>query len=513
MADSTFTWIAGTSGLASDPGNWIMTGVTNSPNVPDSDDNIVITTGDAQFVDTMLPGAETGTHAATVLLQGGTLDMINSGGSAGTAGVLDDTLIEATNSAAASMTLTSSGGSTNHGTIAADSNARLTISILSGDAANAGVMEALNSGSMLIEGSAGTTFTNSGAVIADGGQVTVAATLAAMGPEQWMIGDIGVGLGGFIEMNTPVTSADTFNFFDADGTLQLDQVTTFAGTLLEFQGGDTLALGPAASVNVGTIIVTPTGTANHETMVLQNAGGTVITTLTQAPLGDDLFAPGTFTVNPTNGVAGDFTFTALGGEELMTGSPSQLACFAAGTRIATARGDVPVEALRVGDEVLTVIGNRLAPIVWIGHRSIDCARHPTPRQVWPVRIAAGAFGHGQPSRDVMLSPDHAVYLDGVLIPVKYLIDAAGITQVALPAVTYCHIELPQHDAVLAEGLPAESYLAGADHAVFSRPGAPIALYPDLTSRVWEAAGCAPLVVTGPALEAVRRRIAGRWRAA
>ena len=58
--------------------------------------------------------------------------------------------------------------------------------------------------------------------------------------------------------------------------------------------------------------------------------------------------------------------------------------------------------------------------------------------------------------------------------------------------------------LLAEGLPAESYLDTGDRGNFANGGGAVALYPDFASRVWDAAGCAPLIVTGPALEAVRR---------
>ena len=34
-----------------------------------------------------------------------------------------------------------------------------------------------------------------------------------------------------------------------------------------------------------------------------------------------------------------------------------------------------------------------------------------PRKVWPVRVAAGAFGPGRPHADLWLSPDHAVYVE------------------------------------------------------------------------------------------------------
>jgi len=504
-ADATFTWNGGT-GLASDPANWTMTGVSQS------NDDIVIGSGDAQFMNTLLPGPNNGTLGATVFFQGGTIDMVNSG-TAGTAGILDNTLLLVSGTVRANATLTSAGGSTNNGTIDVGQNGTLTFSVLSGDATNAGIVEALNGGSLLIQGgNSGASFTNLGAVIADGGNITVTATLGA-DSGQWNIGDAGAGLGGSIELNTPVTSADAFDFLDAAGTLQLDQVTSFSGTLLQFGTGDTLGLGSSASVDVATIIVTPTGNANQETMTLENTGGGIITTLTQVPFGNLEFAPGTFAVDPASGVAGDFRFFISSGQQVMTGSPSTVACFAAGTRIAVEHGEVAIEALRVGDRVRTVVGRRPAPIVWIGHRSIDCSRHPRPRLVWPVRIAAGAFGRGRPSRDLFLSPEHAIYLDGVLIPVKHLIDGGRIAQAPRAMVTYYHIELPRHDVVLADGMTAESYLAGADPGAFARSGGPVALHPDLSSRVWEAEGCAPLVVTGPALAAARRRVRRPGRAA
>ncbi len=58
-----------------------------------------------------------------------------------------------------------------------------------------------------------------------------------------------------------------------------------------------------------------------------------------------------------------------------------------------------------------VPGEAPAPIIWAGQRYVDCVRHPKPLQVWPVRIAAGAFGPGRPHRDRWLSPDRAVYIN------------------------------------------------------------------------------------------------------
>jgi hypothetical protein len=185
-----------------------------------------------------------------------------------------------------------------------------------------------------------------------------------------------------------------------------------------------------------------------------------------------------------------------------------VACFAEGTRIGTARGEVAVEELSTGDIVITVDG-RDEPIVWIGQRAVNCRAHPNPTQVWPVRVAAGAFGPDAPSRDLYLSPDHAVFVNDVLVPVKHLINGSSIVQVPVDDVTYYHVELPRHDVLLAEGLPSESYLDTGDRSNFVNGGGAIRLHPDFSVHVWEAMGCAPLVVAGPELQTVRAMLEAR----
>ncbi|MGE0418132.1 MAG: SdiA-regulated domain-containing protein, partial [Acetobacteraceae bacterium] len=127
-------------------------------------------------------------------------------------------------------------------------------------------------------------------------------------------------------------------------------------------------------------------------------------------------------------------------------------CFAAGTMILTDRGEVAVEDLAVGDVVPTAETEVHLPIVWIGSRQVDCVRHPNPKAVWPIRVAKGAFGKGAPSRDLFLSPDHAVYCQDVLIPVKYLVNGTTIAQVEVDSVTYFLVVLTRREILLGEGL-------------------------------------------------------------
>jgi len=185
-----------------------------------------------------------------------------------------------------------------------------------------------------------------------------------------------------------------------------------------------------------------------------------------------------------------------------------IACFAAGTRVATAEGLVAVERLRVGDRVVSVFGGT-APVVWLGHRRVECRRYPRPHDLWPVRVRRDAFAPGQPARDLLLSPDHAVYVDGVLVPVRYLMNGATIVQEQVDAVTYWHVELAAHDVLLAEGLPAESYLDTGNRGAFVEAAGAVQMVPEFSRGVWEAEGCAPLVTEGPRVLAIRARLRAR----
>jgi hypothetical protein len=191
-----------------------------------------------------------------------------------------------------------------------------------------------------------------------------------------------------------------------------------------------------------------------------------------------------------------------------SGTVVELACFVAGTRIATAHGEVPVELLAPGDPVRTHSG-ALRPVRWIGHRRLDCRRHPRPETVRPLRVSADAFAPGRPRRALLLSPDHAVFVDGVLIPARHLVNGVTIAPVAAESVTYFHVELDRHDIILAEGLPTESFLDTGNRAAFGNGGAVTRLHPDFAQRVWDADACAPLIVDGPLLARVRRRLLAR----
>jgi hypothetical protein len=183
-------------------------------------------------------------------------------------------------------------------------------------------------------------------------------------------------------------------------------------------------------------------------------------------------------------------------------------CFVAGTRILTTRGEIAVESLRHGD-VAILHDQTIAPITWIGHRAIDLARHNKPETVQPILIEAGALADGVPYRNLLVSPDHAIYLSGHLIPAKILINGHSIRQLDHRSVTYYHVELAHHAVLLAEGCPAESYLETGNRGAFTNGETQLILHPDFAQSLREDQSCSPFAESGAIVEAARAQILAR----
>jgi hypothetical protein len=184
-------------------------------------------------------------------------------------------------------------------------------------------------------------------------------------------------------------------------------------------------------------------------------------------------------------------------------------CFAAGTHILTETGEVLIEDIAIGDVVILAEDDP-APVIWVGARDLVFDEHPMPESVRPVRIKAGALAMGIPERDLVLSPDHGIYLDGSLVQAKDLVDGVVITQDWLvPAVRYYHLEFKTHTILLAEGAAVESYLDTGHRGVFKNAAAPLLLHPDLMQIRRQASSVAPLVTGGEALAAIRAQLHAR----
>jgi hypothetical protein len=175
-------------------------------------------------------------------------------------------------------------------------------------------------------------------------------------------------------------------------------------------------------------------------------------------------------------------------------------CYLIGTRIATPGGECAIERLSIGDMVLTAAGIA-RPVRWIGQRRHSALLDEGAGvDVWPIRIRAGALGAGRPHRDLLVSPEHGVFLDGVLVPARHLMDGIGITrEYGLSEIHYFHIALDSHDLLVAEGSACESWLADGGADLFDNgASAPPVAGSDIP--------CAPRVTQGERLEAIRQRL-------
>jgi collagen type I/II/III/V/XI/XXIV/XXVII alpha len=516
----TFVWTGAEDANFGNAGNWndITDGLNPATAAPGAQDTAEFVTGGGTI-------SGTGTVATLlfsgldpwVLTAGASLSDTDSFSNGGTVTVQDGATLE---SSAPNDNGIANGDGTAKLVIAGPGSQFIVDSITS-SVAIAGSLAAINGGTAILSGQA----TMDGTIEVDGsskisigpaseavlGAVTIAGyhTLEGSGT---IVGNlvngyqvVVSGSGAQMEITGAVTGSGPYEFaITGDGTLQFDSAVASA-PLIVFANDqaveDTEALrllDPLASsaslydfglggsdvLELAGQTVTGVGTYGYTLTVSLAQGG---------PLSFGL---------PSGGTSG----LSFSGDKVFAGAEPP--CFRVGTLIATPLGNRAIEDLREGDLVSLARGG-VEHVAWIGHRYVDCRRHPDPKRVWPVRVLADAFGPHRPQRDLWLSPQHAIYFADVLIPIKELINGTSIAQVPLGALTYYHVELPQHDVLLAEGLPAEAYLDSGDRANFANGSDFVRLFPDFSkttsdaAAVWEAHGCAPLVVSGPVLAAIR----------
>lgn len=331
----------------------------------------------------------------------------------------------------------------------------------------------------------GTQFENRGTIAIEGGTLSVTGGALAGG------GTIDLGGGALAVLGDGVT--DQCVRFGADGgTLALLDPHPGPGmTIGGFGGGDQIILpelhdGTLARNGSIVSLIDHSGHVDGRFVVAGSASLAIVSGIG----GSTILSSGTFTGQSGQTVTG-------------TDYPAQCdpPCFARGTMILTPSGYRRIEGLAPGDRIITANGEAKA-IVWTGLRTIDIAVHPDPVKVQPIRFAAGSIAPGIPHRPLRLSPDHSVWLDGVLIPAKCLVNGATIVQEqAVFAVTYHHLELAGHDVLLAEGLHCETYLDTGNRVGFANATS----WP-VRKRSWDRDAFAPLCINGPRLSAIRKRL-------
>jgi hypothetical protein len=278
--------------------------------------------------------------------------------------------------------------------------------------------------------------------------------------------------------------------------VQTGVTTTFTSPIFSFSG----SVGGVAEI----FFQTPTG-GNLEALFLDWKGEnpTSLYTGTNPVSGGAQYS----SVKEVNGrTSTTYHISSTGGGTITTLD----SCFAAGTLIATTKGEVMVEDLAVGDVVITADGSE-ERITWLGHRAIKVAGSNADFK-YLVRIAAGAVAPGLPRRDLLVTQEHCLLLDGVLVPARMLVNGATITlDRSITSYTYYHVELARHAVILAEGLATESYLDTGNRGNFANADM-VAMVPAFGTnaghKAWNKAA-APLATDRATVEPIWQRLADR----
>ena len=134
--------------------------------------------------------------------------------------------------------------------------------------------------------------------------------------------------------------------------------------------------------------------------------------------------------------------------------------FLKSTTILTADGGRKIEDLASGDLLPTQFGG-VCPIRWIWRypfRKSDPSK-PWPKDVQPVRIARSALAPEVPHSDLYVTAEHALFIEGLLIPVGNLTNGTTITRYdarEYDELEYFNIKVEGHDVIYAEAAPVET---------------------------------------------------------
>ena len=253
-------------------------------------------------------------------------------------------------------------------------------------------------------------------------------------------------------------SGGTTNMYDIDNTLSNDTFSIDGGPAQTFDG---LAVYSATlTYTDGTPDATITAvvfqdTAGHLYLAPESSANSDYTAMIAAPVES-------ITLNSLVSISS--------GRLLADRQFTDFICYAAGTRILTEYGKVPVEKLAPGDRVVT-LDRGLQPIRWTN--SSEQPLENTAEDKRPVLIEAGALGPSVPKRDLVVSPQHRILIGGQqqlphLSDTEALASAKTLTSLrrirhmnGKRQIQWVHFACDRHEVVRANGCWSESLLLGA----------------------------------------------------
>lgn len=420
--------------------------------------------------------ANTAVASGASIQNGGTAYVLHGGtavsGSVGTGGK------EIVESGGRTLSLTVSGGTEiiESGGVASGSIVMSggTITVSSGGTASntilsAGGVEVVSSGGTAYA----TTISNGGTLSATSGGILSGTTIVSGGGTLVLGGNNG---------NSTVNLAGTS--FDQPANVVISAGTTnIAETFTGWSDGDQIIFkgltGTASSISFSD--------ANHITFAL---GGQ------------------TFTLNIV-GVRNKFKFINDNGTTILE------TCFLTGTLVRMLTGYVPVEDIRPGDVIMVRDGDTFMSrdVKWVGKsQAVVRTTSPYPDEAgYPVRISKGALADNVPFKDMLVTPEHCLFINGAFIPARMLVNGKNISYDTRYAVyDYYHVETEQHAVIEADGVLTETYLDTGNRTSFiSLSDSDVVAGHFEAPKDWARDAAVPLVTSRESVEPIYRAIDGR----
>ncbi len=356
-----------------------------------------------------------------------------------------------------------------------------------GGAGAAGIL--LNNGGVIFNQAGGTIAGDTGVAAANGtATITNAGTITGTGGMAVSFGDA-TSLDQLI-IDPGAVFDGLVNDAIGDGTIHLasDAISGTLSNLASFTGFDEIIINPGADWHlsgadslglVGTITdfgtLTAEGPFTNDGLIIADPSTLIFdsavtgTGTIEIGAGSDVIFYGSVAATETIeflGTTGTLTlYDQPQFDAQVIGTGNTITCFYPGTSLATPTGGIAVEAITAGTILLTGTGPK--PVRWLGRSTIS-TRFADPLRALPIRIKTGALGLNTPYKDLLVSPDHALFLGNILVQAGALVNHSTIIrETNIPEIfTYYHVELASHELILAEGAWTESFVDNASRMNF-----------------------------------------------
>ncbi|ARW11091.1 Hint domain-containing protein [Acetobacter ascendens] len=339
--------------------------------------------------------------------------------------------------------------------------------------------------------SGGTVAVSSGASaanidVASGGKLNVQSGGALSGTEVLQNGGkatIWAGAGGVVDLEGSTNTGLTLDGVDtSSATTVATEVTGFGGAASGNSDGIVLAGVKAADITSTSY----SEDGNHVTLSFQEGGSVTLNIDDVSQYGYELSSDA-------------------------DGNAVYEVCFLAGSMIRTPVGDVAVETLQLGDDVLTFVDGQscIRKVTWAGKaHAIVRAGLPDDEAGYPVRILENAIADGVPYKDMLITSEHCLFFEGKFVPVRMLVNGSSIFyDKSITFYDYYHVETEEHSVIIADGMLTESYLDTGNRRVFRQAGSVMSL--GGKAKSWEENAAVDLCVDRSFVEPLFRKLAKR----